>query len=399
MATSVPPTPGSEAPASAPATPAPAPQSGADAIAAAAAAARELVAQRQTPASDTPAAPPEEAPPAAPAEGEVPPETPPGEAPPKGGEPAQGDEDGEDGNPLVVTIDGAREGEQIAIETSDRETADRLRQLQRAAVRGDQARAIRDAAQRMREEAEEIQYTVQLDPAGVLAGTLTHPEDQTHLLRYLLTRPGVMQANEEWLNNVLAQPEIIPQEARLAEADRLTRREIVRSQVELKRNLDRNARDLVRETEKSIETMVPPQFTAEGKAQLYQDVLGDIRAVARAENAEMVDPKRVAGLVQRRLKLLGVAPQAAPPRAAVPPAGRPAAPAGSTPPAVQPAPTPETFKQARTARFAAASAPVGAGSPAPVMPKAPAYDPSQKGGPIAQAAAHARKILSLRKPQ
>ena len=306
---------------------------------------------------------------------------------------------------LSVTIDGAREGESVTIEVSDLETADRLRQLQRAAVRGHQARAIRMEGQQAREDAEEINYRAEVDPAGVLTENIKSPKDQGHLLRYLLTRPNVLAQNEKWLVDLLnaEDPAVaVASEARMAEAERIERREAVGQQVAWQRELNKNARALVQATERSIDSLVPETWTDEMKGQLYEDVLEDVRKQNRQRAAEAEqrgipydgrqDPRTVAGMVQRRLKLLGVAPKA------VQPVGAGKAPVGTTPP-VKTVQTPETLRAARSARQAAASAPVGAGSPAAIMPKAPAYDPTQKGNPIQQAAAHARRFVSaLRKP-
>jgi hypothetical protein len=315
-----------------------------------------------------------------------------------------GDEGGEPApNPLLVVIDGAREGETFPIEVSDIETADRLRQLQRAALRGEQARALREEAAAMREEAEEFNYVVEMDPAGVIAEAITAPEDQVHLAKYLLTRPGVLEAAEAWLVELLNDPEkVLPTQRKLVEADRIERREAVSGEVNAKRELNKNARALVQAAQRSIDSLVPETWSVDARRQMYEDVRSDMSAVVRHEMAEAkrrgmdhdgrLDPRRVAGMVQRRLSLLGVAP-----RSAKPVSGTPAA-AGTTPAAI-PGATAETLKAARAAKAAAASAPPGAGSPSATIPPAPPYDPTQKGTPIQQAAAHVRRFVSgLRKP-
>lgn len=424
MATSVAPAPAGTAPAT-PATPAgtggaPAAAPAAppvNAIKAAADAARELVAQgaAAVAAGAPPAAPAAPAAPAttegAPAEAPVIPENETDEervareALAQTGEhvPAGGEGGETPPNPLLVVIDGAREGETFPIEVSDVETADRLRQLQRAALRGDQARALREEAAAMREEAEEFSYVVEMDPAGVITEAITKPEDQLHLAKYLLTRPGVLEQAEAWLVELLNDPEkVLPTQRRLVEADRIERREAVKGVVETKRALDKNARQLVQAAQRSIDSLVPEAWSVDARRQLYKDVLADLRETNRYEAAEAerrgvqhdgrMDPRRVAGMVQRRLALLGVAP-----RAAKPVSGTPAA-AGTTPAAI-PGATAETLKAARAAKAAAASAPPGAGSPSATIPPAPPYDPKQKGTPIQQAADHVRRFVSgLRKP-
>ena len=295
---------------------------------------------------------------------------------------------------LTVTIDGAREGESVQIQVDSVETADRLRQLQRAAMRGNQARAMREQAEQMRNEGEEFRFMVEADPAGVVNEIITQPADQAHLAQFLLTRPGVLEQVRSWVEALISADDVtIGREGKLIEADRLTRRDAVQMQIQEKRELNRNASQLVARAERAIEAFVPEGWTEEQKGLLYTDILGDIRATARAENVRVLDPRRVDGMVQRRLTLLGLAPRvAAPVSDGTPPAGKP--------PAVQKRPTPETFKAARGARASAASAPPGVGSPAAQIPKPPAYDPTKRGTPIQQAAAFARSIVSaVRKPQ
>lgn len=394
------------APAAAPAAPA------IPAIQAAADAARDLIAKQAADAAAAGGAPASPAAPTAPAPGEAPvipadeteEERVAREALEQGGEHVPSGDEGDDKpNPLLVVIDGAREGETFPIEVSDVETADRLRQLQRAALRGDQARAMREEAAALRDEAEEFNYVVEMDPAGVIAEAITRPADQVHLLQYLLTRPGVLAQAEAWLVDLLNDPDkVLPVQTRIVESDRISRRDAVSGEVQAKRALNQNARQLVQAATRSVESLAPEVWTPEMRQQLYKDVLADLRETNRQEVAEAerrgiahdgrMDPRRVAGMVQRRLSRIGVAP-----RSAKPGSGTPAA-AGTTPAAL-PGVTPETLKAARAAKAAAASAPPGAGSPSATIPKAPPYDPSKPGSAIHQAADHLRRFVSgLRKP-
>jgi hypothetical protein len=375
-------------------------------IAAAIAAARDLVKERAEAAAA--AAAPIVGEPAAPAEPVVPVEIPEDETDEervaREAAALEGDtrEDGEPDPALTVIIDGAREGEAFPLVVDSIETADRVRQLQRAALRGDQARAIRDQGIAAREEAEEFTYVVEMDPAGVIGEAIKSPTDRLHLSKFLLTRPGVLQALEPWLVELLNDPDKLQTQADIVEAERIRRRDAVQGQVEHRRAMAHNARQLVQSAERSIDSLVPEAWSEDSKRQMYQDVLADMRETNRLEMADAerrglahdgrMDPRRVPGMVQRRLSLLGVAPRAAKP------VGAGAAPAG-TPPAVKPGQTPETLKGNRTARRAVASAPTGAGSPAARIPKAPPYDPKQKGSPIEQAVGHFRRFASsLRKP-
>lgn len=304
---------------------------------------------------------------------------------------------------LTVVLDGARDGEEVSIVVDSPETAERLRQLKRAALRGNQARAIREEAQQDREQAEEMRYTVEMDPAGFIAEHITNPADNVHLAQYLLTRPGVLDQLRPWLEDLTEDPVKLEEQALLVDAVRIRRKDAVSAQVNHRRALGQNSRAIVQAAERSIDSLVPEAWPDEAKAQMRKDVIGDVRAIVRQMAAEAeargeafdgrFNPSQVPGLVQRRLKQYGVAPRTATPVGG----GKPAA---GTPPAARAKPTAETFTKGRTARIAAASAPPGAGSPAPVIPKPPAYDASKPGTPIQQAAAFAKSVMStLRKPR
>lgn len=302
---------------------------------------------------------------------------------------------------LVVAIPPRREGEEpFEIEVSDKEAADRLRQLAAAAVRGDQARAIRDEAQAMRDRAEELQLDAELDPAGFIRQVMTKPQDVDHLIRYLLTRDGVMARARDWISGLIETPESVALQQRLVDADDVKRRDSVARAVAVKREVNENARQIVRTLDKSIESMLPATFIEndDAKGIFRNDLLSDIRAYARFQvqrdpDARTVDPRVIPGLVERRRKLLGLAA----PSATAAPAAAPT-PAGSKAPAATTGPTAEQLKQARAKRRAAASAPPGAGSQVATMQRPPKYDPKQKGTAINQAATYARSVVAaLRK--
>jgi hypothetical protein len=268
-------------------------------------------------------------------------------------------------------------------------------------ARRQDAERIRDEAAQMREEAEQINYAVELDPAGVVEQTLRSPADQAHLARFLLTQPGVFDRVQDFVAQMMDNPESVNQLKALAEAERIRRREHVGREVAAKQELDRNARQLVKTLDRSLESLIPDSQSEEAKQQLREDVLADLQRYARSQNLRLVDPRVVPGMVQRRLAVYGVAPKTkSQPNGgtAAPGATAPAAPAGSPPASAKPQKTGAQFTAARAARRAAAAAPPGVGAPVSTgVQKPPPYDPSQPGTPIQQAAGWARRNLSLRR--
>lgn len=318
------------------------------------------------------------------------------------------------GEALRVKLPGVREGDdEFEIEVGDKETAERLNQLKRGYARREQAEQIRDDAQRVRDEADDIKYAAELDPGEIVLTGLQDARDVDHLTRFLFTRAGVLERNRDFLITLLEQPEGLATQAALLDAERVTRREQVKGEIQTKMAFDTNARQLLRTLDKSATSLAPSAMDDDGLALLKRDVRQDMIAVVNFQIRQyceangiplgrdgrptqplpiavrMLDPRQVPGLIQRRFKLMGVAP-----RSATSPAANGTPPAGTKRPAGKVPLTPEALKAARTARAAAASAPPGAGSPVAQVPKAPTYDPKQKGSAIQQAAAHARRFMS-----
>jgi hypothetical protein len=357
---------------------------------------------------DAAPAPATEEPPPASAEGAPAGDQPPaeGELPPEGadgaeGEGGEGEGTGEADPALVVELPGARpEEDPVSIEVSDPVVAERMRQLVKGYARREQAERIREQALQLREEAEQLNYAVQLDPAGVVSETLQSAADQAHLARFLLTRPGVLEKVQDFVAQLMDNPDAAPQLAALAEAERIRRKEHVSGEVRARQEVDRNARTLVRTIERSIESLSPDSLSEEAQQTLYNDVLGDLQRYAREHNLRLVDPRLVPGMVQRRFAVYGVAPKTknAPGTPNAPAAPAPTAATAPSPTPGKPQKTGAQFTAARAARRAAAAAPPGVGAPVTTgVQKPPSYDPSQPGTPIQQAAAWARRNLQLRR--
>ena len=294
--------------------------------------------------------------------------------------------------PLVVTGPGLR-GEDgndtpFEIEVSDEQSKQVLETWAKGYVRGEQARAIREEAQGLRDQADEIKFGVEIDPAGFMAAVIQNPNDKAFLFRSLAVEPGILEAHREWLLGVLDAPDALPTEKALIEAEGIKRREKTQAIVAEKREMSQNAMALVRTANKTIETMAPATYSDDSKEALYQDVLADLRQFARDRNLRTVDPRVIPGLIEKRLARYGVAPRTAPSQSSV---SGPAA--AGTKPTAPTLPTPETLRKARAAKRAAGSAPPGVGSPVATLPKPPAYDPTKKGTPIQQIADWGRAMI------
>ena len=304
---------------------------------------------------------------------------------------------------LRVKIPGARGDDgvdqELEIEVSDEATANSLRTLVKGYTRGEQARALRQQAQQIRDTADEIELGVQLDPVGFVKNVIKTPADVDHLFRSLAVLPGVLERNSQWVGGLLDAPEALTSERTVIEADDIKRRDAVSAQVTQTREIRKNAQQLVDTTYRAIETMAPADWTDDTKGMLYNDIMNDLQVYARKNKLVTIDPRVLSGpkgLVGRRLSLLGVAVRA---EAAPSTPGKPAAP--GTKPGAPKGPTGEELVRNRTAKRAAASASPGAGSPVAQIPKPPPYDPKLPGTPIEQAVAHAKAGLKAltRRPQ
>lgn len=271
----------------------------------------------------------------------------------------------------------------LDIEFGDPESAERVRELSAGYVRGKQARAIYDGAQALRDDAENMTYAVEADPGGFVSSVIQRPADMDHLLKYLATRPGVLERNAEYLAGLIEKPDAIEGQSAILEAERIKRRDVVSGQVAIKKEVNANARKIVGTLDTTLDTVMPEGWSADQKAAFREDCLTDIRAFAREKQLRTVDLRVVPGIVQGRLKRYGVSPRSA---------GVPAVPTKEVK-SVAPEVTAEALVKARARRAAASSAPPGAGSPIAAVTKPPAFDPKQPGNAIQQAARFARTLI------
>lgn len=272
---------------------------------------------------------------------------------------------------LVVELPPRREGEEpLRIEAPDQATADAMRAALNRGNRIGAVERLRDEAETRFAEADEIRYIVRADPTGFLDENVQDPVDRGHIVQFLLTRPGTMNAKignttiGEWLRGVLDDPDTLGTEARLVESDRIRREKVVGQQLEVQRFEEKNARTCRKAMLSAIDTLVPEDWPDERRDRLFMDAWNDLRGKLRQENLRTADPRGMTGLVQGRLAQYGVAPRASGTKT----------PAGKRPGAAKPPVTSRTasdLKRTVTARRLAAGAGPGAGSPVAGIQKPP----------------------------
>ncbi len=281
---------------------------------------------------------------------------------------------------LIVDIGARRDGEEpIRIQATDKAMADQLRALTARAENRETTLRLREEAEAIRQQADEMQYEVQLDPTGFVTKSLsTSPTglaDAVHMVKFLVTRPGVLNALTgdgkttlgKYISLLSATPDAIAQEARIADADSIQRRQQAAPRVEQMKRENQNARACVRAAYNAVDEIVPDEWSDQQRGAVVSDVIRDLQELQQSERVRMTDPARVKKLVQDRLTRFGVAPKGEKRSSAGGGKGR----AGSK----TPTPTSPSGRQLVAtdgARRRAAGPGPGAGSPAARIPKPPA---------------------------
>lgn len=281
---------------------------------------------------------------------------------------------------LIVDIGSRRDGEEpIRIQATDKAMADQLRALTARAENRETTLKLREEAEAIRQQADEMQYEVQLDPTGFITKSLgnspTGLADAVHMVKFLVTRPGVLTALTgdgktslgAYISLLARTPDAIAQEARIADADSIQRRQQAAPRVAQMKAENQNARACVRAAYTAVDDIVPDEWSDQQRGAVVSDVIRDLQELQQSERVRTTDPARVKKLVQDRLARFGVAPKGAARSNAGGGKGR----AGSK----TPTPTSPSGRQlvaADGARRRAAGPGPGAGSPAARIPKPPA---------------------------
>lgn len=306
----------------------------------------------------------------------------------------------------------------ISLTVGDQETADYITAITQQAARVDRAEAIREEAQTLRQETEDFNYVVEMDPAGVIIQTLLEAppgraetpaeqqlraQDAEHLFRYLATQPGVLDRNADWVKDLLDGKKNVADEGKFAELERKNRKDAVSKEVANRRAYQDYKREVSRTVLKSIDSLVPETMKDEGRRFLYDQTLDQAIQYHRANKISTTDLLRqIPGMIQKRFADLGVPLKAgnqtgsegpaAPAKRTASKVGAPVAAAASTETKVTPK-TAAELKAASVNRQAAASAPAGPGGVATALPQRPAYDPAKPGNAIQQSVKWAKEHL------
>lgn len=279
---------------------------------------------------------------------------------------------GESDPRLTLEFEPMREGEEpYRVVAEDQAMADHIRHLQRRARAGDTAHAIREQAEAIRAQADELQFEVDVDPVSFMARREWSPSDHVALARFLLTQPGVLGAKVgnatlgEWVAALAENPDALGAEAERAEAVMIKRREKVEPQVKQRRFENQNARQCVRRAYETVDKLVPKGWTDEQRNRIVDYVIKDLQDVQRNEQVTVTDPKRVPLIVEGVLKAFGVAPGSPPARTG---AGN-GRPTGKGP--GRTGPTGKDFVKGGESRRRAAGPGAGAGSPTAQIPPLP----------------------------
>lgn len=301
----------------------------------------------------------------------------------------------------VVSVPGRNPGEpDIEIEVADKETADRLRQMRKGFMRGEEVRAARQEVEQLRATIEsqamqlaEVEDMIAAGPEVFLLERIK-PDTQVNVAKQLVLEHWEKLAPEieEWF--------VDPTKRREAWADARVQRVDLKDTVAQKASEQRRARDIYH----NVKAIVPADIDAPRRDAFIKYAMRELSEIAQTRD---VTPENAVGLLQPALALFGfsatpasvddapggrtpansassrlganatAAPNTGAPHGNAPasqtPAAAPAAPAPPLRPVITkkvPRPRPAAVTQAR--QNAAAIAPAGAGAvpvARPAMPK------------------------------
>lgn len=313
----------------------------------------------------------------------------------EGGQDAGEAGEGDAGAPtsIVVKVPGRHSDDpdyEIELPHEAQEAAERLAQLRNGYLRGEEVRAAREQVLAREAALEERMDSILVDPVGFV-GQHLDPTDRAKLALHLLTDPGIRQLTltlgqeqatvEELLARTL-DPNDLPRlqsELRVLRADERDER---RTMLEERRQI----RQLANVAKSVMHALIPPTLPEEARPLFLRDAANDLLLAARQSESGMVHPRDVPRLLWPRLRALGMTEEQV--QAALdglqqshgtrprdwqngqfrptdaPPASGPAAPTG--PRRVPAKPTIQQLREASARRAGAATAPPGAGAPAPV---------------------------------
>ncbi len=262
----------------------------------------------------------------------------------------------------------------------DAETANVLRQLKNASLRGEEIAQARAEIEQRGQEFEALETVLEANPTGFVLDRLANaPEQLDHLVLYLATRPEVFARIGAQLRDIATNPVTREMIGVKQENKALNMEREVANVTEERAAVRQNLED-VRTT---VMSLIPAEMSEEQAAILFKDSLRDLRDYANRHDLQTLPTRDIPALLAARLTAYGINPVEAAARAADAATRRGAAPtrrpapasprvpaAAPAKPAV-PAPTGKQLVMSAKKKGAAALPPAGAGSPPATTPMTP----------------------------
>lgn len=299
-----------------------------------------------------------------------------GEEKVEGEEGKEGEEKTEEPTDIVVEIPGRHKDQPaIKLAVEDEATAEAIRSLVKGSIRRDELHREREGLERQRDELDMIEQHLAIDPVGFLTERVK-PEIQLELARHLLSIPAVFAEINKDMTEWDDPDKLARRQAELRAARSDSRRGAEREMA-----LIAEAKEQGRIVRDTVFAIVPADMEEDDATMFVNDALGDVKAWAEAHSqVRRLRPEEVIGILERRLRHHGIAPESAlaalssgqPFRRST--AARPVkkAPASGTPDAEEARTAGAKLKQAGDRRRAAAAVPAGGAGAQPTKIELPA---------------------------
>lgn len=305
--------------------------------------------------------------------------------------------------PLIARLPGRNPGEpEMEVEIDDPVLYDRINQLRNSAMRGDEARRVRDAGQRALQEAAEVAELIQTDAVGFIGQHLP-PEQQAEIALGTLLNPAIWGELKPVLQALLQSDDAARTARSEFEVRRLQMKEQARLAGEERRSAGANAEQLTQGIARITPNLPPEQVGI-----FQNDMRTYLREYVNHHGLRFVPTEQLPAILAPRLAAWGINPAAAAQRlfsqdapAFQRPSQHPAQPRNGGAPPRAPAPAPaapaapgqQFLRSAQAKAGLAAGAPPGAGASALAIPTVP------KKMSIKQAANWLREQAGVSRPQ
>lgn len=255
------------------------------------------------------------------------------------------------------------------IETEDPDVAERLRQLNNAAMRGEEFKRRMETVTRREDQLAYIDHQLQNDPITFLASRIPQAEQQ-QLAEFILAQPGMLERVAEKLGAWEQNPDARRADYNELRATSASRQRDIQDRFES----DRESKRAVRIIEDAVDTLAS-RLDGRRSQMFVSDAMADLSAFYHRENRDTaLSPEELVAVLTPRIEMYGLTVEQA--RQML----------SGQPPAPVPAAKPDAAAAARLSEQAkagarklvraangrrAAAAVGGVGTPAPVGPAAP----------------------------